>query len=81
MKGLCSFIVKNREKVPLNFEKIKGKTIMALEDEKHIKAYSQNFTTMTPGSFQKKLRVCILYQIYRFIAINIKMMIVVGKSH
>lgn len=54
---------------------------MALEDEKHIKAYSQNFTTMTPGAFQKKLRTCVIYQFIRFIIINIKMIVVVGKSH
>ena len=54
---------------------------MALEDEKHIKAYSQNFTTMTPGTFEKKLRVSLLYQIYRFIALSIKMIVVVRKSH
>ena len=54
---------------------------MALQDEKHIKAYSQNFTTMTPGSFQKKLRTCVIFQALRFVAINIKMLVVVGKSH
>ena len=54
---------------------------MALNDEKHIKAYSQNFTTMTPGSFQKKLRTCVLFQIVRFIVINLKMLVVVRKSH
>jgi hypothetical protein len=54
---------------------------MALEDEKHIKPYGQNFTTMTPGSFQKKLRTCVIYQFFRFIVINIKMIVVVGKSH
>ena len=54
---------------------------MAIQDEKHIKAYSQNFTTMTPGSFQKKLRTCVLFQIVRFIVINLKMLVVVSKSH
>jgi hypothetical protein len=54
---------------------------MAVHDEKNIKAYSQNFTTMTPGSFQKKLRTCVIYQFIRFIVINIKMIVVVGKSH
>jgi len=54
---------------------------MAIKDEKNIKAYSQNFTTMVPGSFQKKLRTCVIYQFIRFIVINIKMIIVVGKSH
>jgi len=54
---------------------------MALKDEKNIQAYSQNFTTMTPGSFQKKLRTCVLFQIVRFVFINIKMLVVVSKSH
>jgi len=54
---------------------------MAVEHEKNIKAYSQNFTTMTPGAFQKKLRTCVIYQFIRFIVINIKMIVVVGKSH
>jgi hypothetical protein len=54
---------------------------MAKQEEKNIKPYSQNYTTMTPGSFQKKLRTCVIFQFIRFIAINIKMLIVVGKSH
>ena len=54
---------------------------MALEEEKHIKAYTQNFTAMTPGSFQKKLRTCVIFQFIRFMVINVKMLIVVGKSH
>ena len=54
---------------------------MALEDEKNIKAYSQNFTTMTPGTFQKKLRTNIIFQFIRFIIINVKMLVVVSKSH
>ncbi|MCK5110038.1 MAG: hypothetical protein KAQ94_00865 [Arcobacteraceae bacterium] len=54
---------------------------MALEEEKHIKAYSQNFTTMTPGSFQKKLRTNVIWQFIRFVIINLKMLVVVSKSH
>ena len=54
---------------------------MALNDEKNIRAYTQNFGTMTPGSFQKKLRTCVIFQFIRFMVINIKMLIVVGKSH
>lgn len=54
---------------------------MALKDEKHIKAYSQNFGAMTPGAFQKWLRTCVIFQFIRFVVINIKMLIVVGKSH
>ncbi len=49
--------------------------------EKNIEAYGKNFTTMTPGPFAKWLRTCVIYQFIRFIAINIKMIVVVGKSH
>ena len=51
------------------------------EHEKNIKAYSQNFTTMTPGPFAKWLRTNVVWQFIRFIAINIKMLVVVSKSH
>lgn len=51
------------------------------EHEKNIKAYSQNFTTMTPGPFAKWLRKNVIWQFIRFIVINIKMLVVVRKSH
>lgn len=37
--------------------------------------------TMIPGSFAVKMRTCVIWQFFRFIVINIKMLIVVGKSH
>ena len=37
--------------------------------------------TMIPGAFARKMRTCVIWQFIRFIVINIKMMIVVGKSH
>jgi len=37
--------------------------------------------TMIPGSFARKLRTCIIFQIFRFIVINLKMLVVVSKSH
>jgi len=41
-----------------------------------------NFTlTMIPGKFAKGLRTCILFQLFRFAVINVKMLIVVAKSH
>ena len=49
--------------------------------EKHIKAYEDNFTTMVPTNFVKFMKTCILWQIIRFIVINIKMLLVVQKSH
>ena len=58
---------------------------MAEEHGKHgetnIKAYGNNFTTMTPGPFAKWMRTCVIYQAIRFVIINIKMIIVVRKSH
>jgi len=37
--------------------------------------------TMIPGKFARFLRNCVIYQLFRFIVINIKMLIVVRKSH
>jgi hypothetical protein len=54
---------------------------MSKYGEKNIKAYGNNFTTMTPGPFAKKLRTCVLFQFIRFIVINLKMLVVVSKSH
>lgn len=59
----------------------KGKKMAAKKEEKNIKAYSQNFTSMVPGPFAKRMRTCVIWQFIRFIVINIKMIIVVGKSH
>ncbi len=49
--------------------------------EKHIKAYEPSFETMVPTPLVKFFRTCILWQIIRFIVINIKMILVVLKSH
>jgi hypothetical protein len=54
---------------------------MEKKAEHNIKAYSNNFTTMTPGPLALKLRTCKIWQFIRFIIINIKMLIVVRKSH
>jgi len=37
--------------------------------------------TMIPGSFARKMRTCKIWQFFRFMVINIKMLIVVSKSH
>jgi hypothetical protein len=37
--------------------------------------------TMMPGKFAKLLRTCKIFQFFRFLVINIKMLIVVSKSH
>lgn len=54
---------------------------MEKRPEHNIKAYGNNFTTMTPGSFAIKMRTCKIWQFIRFVAINIKMILVVRKSH
>ncbi len=51
------------------------------KEESNIKAYEQNYTTMVPGAFAKKMRTCVIWQFFRFIVLNIKMLIVVSKSH
>ncbi|SFV66010.1 hypothetical protein MNB_SV-13-590 [hydrothermal vent metagenome] len=37
--------------------------------------------TMIPGKFARKMRTCVIWQLFRFAVINVKMLIVVGKSH
>lgn len=43
--------------------------------------YSQNDYTPVPAAFTKFLRNCVIWQIFRFIAINIKMTVLILKSH
>jgi hypothetical protein len=54
---------------------------MALKDEKVFTLESQNFGSMVPGKTAKAMRTCLIWQFIRFIVINIKMVIVVSKSH
>ena len=49
--------------------------------EKHVKAYEPSFETMVPTPIVKFLRTCLIWQFIRFIVINIKMLLVVRKSH
>lgn len=43
---------------------------------------ADNFNlTMLPGRFAKAMRTCVIWQFVRFVAINLKMIIVVSKSH
>jgi len=37
--------------------------------------------TMMPGAFAQKMRTCVIWQFIRFVIINLKMIIVVQKSH
>ena len=44
--------------------------------------YSDEFSrTMIPGKFAKAMRTCKIWQLFRFMVINIKMLVVVSKSH
>ena len=37
--------------------------------------------TMIPGKFAKAMRTCLIFQAFRFVIINLKMLVVVSKSH
>lgn len=43
--------------------------------------YSQNDYTPVPTGWTKFLRSCVIWQFLKFLAINIKMTIVIVKSH
>lgn len=47
----------------------------------HVEPYTPQFGTMIPSGTQKFLRTCVIWQIVRFIAINIKMTVLILKSH
>ena len=49
--------------------------------EKNIRPYEPSFETMVPTPFVKFMRTCLIWQFIRFIIINIKMLLVVKKSH
>ncbi len=61
--------------------KISNKEKKMKEIEKRIKPYDANFTTMVPTSFVKFMRTCVIWQFIRFVVINLKMLVVVRKSH
>jgi len=45
-------------------------------------AKQKQFTlTMLPGKFATRMRTCVIWQFIRFCVINIKMIVVVNKSH
>ena len=54
---------------------------MSAKHLEHVDPYSPQFGTMIPLGFQKWLRTCVIYQAFRFIAINIRMTILILKSH
>jgi hypothetical protein len=49
--------------------------------EKNIKPYEPSFEAMVPTPFVKFMRTCLIWQLFRFMVINVKMLIVVQKSH
>ena len=50
--------------------------------EEEVNFQKEQFSlTMIPGKFARAMRTCVIWQFIRFVIINIKMIIVVGKSH
>jgi len=54
---------------------------MRKEDEIHFQKSEQFTLTMMPGAVAKRMRTCIIFQLIRFTIINLKMLVVVSKSH
>jgi len=52
-----------------------------VEEELNFQRDFKSALTMVPGKFARAMRTCVIWQFIRFLAINIKMIIVVGKSH
>jgi len=51
------------------------------QEEINFARNEQSETTMLPGAFAKAMRTNVIWQFIRFVVINLKMIIVVGKSH
>jgi len=54
---------------------------MASKHISHIEPYSPQFGTMIPLGTQKFMRTCVIWQLVRFVAINIRMTVLILKSH
>jgi len=52
-----------------------------VEEELNFQKDDKFSLTMIPGKFARAMRTCVIWQFIRFIVINIKMIIVVRKSH
>ncbi len=50
-------------------------------EEKNFEKHDQFTLTMIPGAFARKMRTCIIFQLFRFAVLNVKMLVVVRKSH
>lgn len=46
-----------------------------------VRAYEETFFPPVPTGFTKFMRTCILWQLIRFAVINIKMTVMIIKSH
>ncbi len=51
------------------------------QEELNFSRNEQSETTMLPGSFAKAMRTNVIWQFIRFVVINLKMLVVVSKSH
>lgn len=51
------------------------------QEEKNFAKNSEFKLTMIPGKFARSMRTCVIWQFIRFLVINIKMLVVVSKSH
>ena len=51
------------------------------EEEINFEKNSKFNLTMIPTKFTSSMRTCVIWQAFRFAVINIKMIVVVGKSH
>jgi hypothetical protein len=52
-----------------------------VEEEINFQKNDQFTLTMIPGRFARAMRTCVIWQFIRFLVINIKMIVVVRKSH
>jgi hypothetical protein len=52
-----------------------------IEEEVNFQKSEAFSLTMIPGKFARSMRTCLIWQFIRFVIINVKMIIVVGKSH
>ncbi len=53
-----------------------------MKKEEELNFQKEQFSlTMMPGKFARAMRTCVIWQFIRFLIINIKMIVVVSKSH
>jgi len=54
---------------------------MKIKEELNFAKSDEFNQTMIPGKFARGMRTCKIWQLFRFMVLNIKMLVVVGKSH